>query len=222
MITNENSGLSTMTQKRKEVRRDLFYQGEIYPTKKPRPFLKEDLLFMRRLPSGDGGIPLGRRKKRITGEGMRRFTTGRTFREWGKTKIMGKLNLLPSAHIPSGRIMTHGNTVDVPQPPRVFPEFSGFGDIAEGRVNPVGVTPARRNIWGSLENAITQTGEWFTTVKRSEYESRIAVAKAEVAREQARKASILRDNRVLQSLPIIIMAAGIGLGAIYLIKNKRR
>ncbi|MBT9174595.1 MAG: hypothetical protein DDT22_00255 [candidate division WS2 bacterium] len=221
MTTNGNSGLLTISQKRKEAMRDLFYQGEIYPTKKPQPFLKEDLLFMRRLPSGDGGIPLGRRKKRITGEGMRRFTTGKTFRQWGKTKIMGKLNLLPSAHIPSGA-MIHANTVGVPQPPRVFPELSGFGDIAEGRVNPVGVTPARRNIWGSLENLITQSGEWFTTVKRSEYESRIAVAKAEVAREQARKALILRENRILQNFPIIIMATGIGLGAIYLIKGKGR
>ncbi|MBT9171453.1 MAG: hypothetical protein DDT18_01829 [Actinobacteria bacterium] len=204
------------------VTKSLYHPGRIYPIGKPQPFVEEDLLFMRRLPSGEGDIPLGRRRiKRIPGRTLRRFTTGRTFREWGKTRIMGKLNLLPSRHIPDG-VVVHDSIINAPQLPQAFPELAGFDDIAEGKMSPTRTNTTRRNIWGSLENLITQTGEWFTSVKRAEYEGRIAAARAEIARQQARREIIVKERDVIRNLPIFIIGAGIGLGIIYLIKSKKR
>lgn len=110
-----------------------------------------------------------------------RFNTSVALRKQGKEKIMRKLAMLPSSHIPGAGVMPK-LLRDIIQPPQNFVELTGFNDEP---VNSTFVGPVQPNVsrgfWGELSNAITQAGQFISSTEIAKYQAKTAEAQAKTA-----------------------------------------
>ncbi len=209
--------LITFDKKKREARVDLIIAGEMYPVQKARPFINEELEGRvnptTMIWSEEWSRP--RRIKKLEGTTLKRFSGGKSLRLQGKERILGRLNLMSSEHIPGySRNRAFSKT---PQLPVYFPELSGFGDEPVGtNISASTSENVSRGIWGELQNTITKGIDYLMEIQKTKYTTKAAIEATKMAQAQA-SAAQAQYMTILQKptefdfkkyLPIIALAGG--------------
>ena len=219
---------------------DILQEGEDEPTPSVEDYeLLGDRKVIRRVrykgaPLTDMVAASGRRLKLgrpIQGTTMKRFSGGTSLRQQGKARIMGRLRMIPSGHIPGETTfpmwMGWGN---LPQQPMRFPELAGFGDDAESRgafqipigaANPTGGAPVATGFWGNLVSGLTQAGTAIIGVQTARTQASITASQASIAASRAAAQQASASGMIWKYLPLILAVGG-GTLILYMVVQKRK
>ena len=207
---------------------DIYLPGDVDPEIKARPFSKEYYfrgkgVRYKGAPLRGGAVEAGRKLKLgrpIPGSTMQRFTGGTSLRQQGKARIMGRLQMIPSGHIP-GWGPFPGGLRTLPQQPQFFPELAGFGQAPVGAANATGTTPVTRGFWGDLTSILTQAGTVILGTQTAKTQAQIAASQASIAASQAAAQQATVSGMVWKYLPLILAVGG-GTVILYLMIQQRK
>lgn len=207
---------------------DIYLPGDITASGKPTPSPQE--YYFRSSGVRYEGAPMmervyqrGKALKQgrpISGTTMQRFTGGTSLRQQGKVRIMGRLQMIPSGHIPGRGVFPRGIRT-LPQQPQYFPELAGFGEVTIAAANATGIQAPIQNWWGNLTNILTQTGAVILGTQTARAQAQIAASQARITEAQAAAQRATVSGMVWKYLPLILAVGG-GTWIVYIMLQRRK